>query len=136
MYYILKCEEHLPQQFLTTQQQAEQQARLREKIKENKLRVAAGEFFENVRKQAQVVNVLNDAAKAQQMPGVAATVNGRPVALEQLADECITRHGQRSAGRRDQPQNPPAGAEPQAGGYRAGRDRRRDEPCGRGLRLS
>jgi len=94
MYYVLLCEEHLPQQHLTSQQQAQQQARIREKIKENKLRIAAGDFFDNVRKQAQVVNVYNDAAKAQQMPGVAATVNGRPVSLEQLAAECITRHGQ------------------------------------------
>src|SRR5262245_20400892 len=51
MYYVILCEEHLPQQHLTTQQQTEQQARLRERIKENKLRVAAGEFFERVRKE-------------------------------------------------------------------------------------
>ncbi len=94
MYYVLKCEEHLPQQRLTSQQQAEQEARLREKIKENKLRVAAGEFFDAVHKQARIVNVYNDAKLAQQMPGVAATVNGRQIPLEQLAAECITRHGQ------------------------------------------
>lgn len=94
MFYVLMCEEQLPQTHLTSPQLAEQQARLREKIKENKLRVAAGEFFEKVQKQAQIVNVFNDPAKAQQQPGVAATVNGRPIPLEALAAECITRHGE------------------------------------------
>ena len=94
MYYVLKCEEQLPQQRLTSQQQVEQEARLRERIKENKLRVAAGQYFDSVHKQAQIVNIYNDPAKAAQQPGVAATVNGRPISLESLAAECITRHGQ------------------------------------------
>src|SRR2546423_1272550 len=46
MYYILKCEEIIAQQFLSTQQLAEQQSRLKEKIKDNKLRASASEFFE------------------------------------------------------------------------------------------
>jgi parvulin-like peptidyl-prolyl isomerase len=95
MYYILKCEERLPQQqFLAGPQLAEQKARLAEKLKENKLRVAGAEFFEKVQKQAQVVNVLNDEKLSQQMPGVAATVNGRPITMQQLAEECLARHGQ------------------------------------------
>jgi parvulin-like peptidyl-prolyl isomerase len=93
MHYILKCEEILPEQFLSGQQLADQQARLKEKLKENKMRAAAGEFFENVQKQAKIVNVLNDPQKQQQMPGVAATVNGRPITLQELAEECIARHG-------------------------------------------
>jgi parvulin-like peptidyl-prolyl isomerase len=94
MYYVILCEEHLPQQHLTSQQMAEQQGRLKEKIKENKLRVAAGEFFDKVHKQAQIVNVFNNAELSKKMPGVAATVNGRQIPLENLAAECITRHGQ------------------------------------------
>jgi parvulin-like peptidyl-prolyl isomerase len=93
MHYILKCEEILPQQYLSSQQIAEQQARLKDKLKENKLRQAAGDFFESMQKQAQVVNVFNDPAKQQQMPNVAATINGKPISLAQLADECVTRHG-------------------------------------------
>jgi parvulin-like peptidyl-prolyl isomerase len=93
MHYILRCEEILPQQFLSGQQLAEQQARLKDKLKENKLRQAAGEFFEAMQKQAQVVNVFNDPKKQAQMPNVAATINGKPISLAELADECITRHG-------------------------------------------
>jgi hypothetical protein len=95
MYYILKCEERLPQQqFLAGPQLAEQKAKLQDKLKENKLRIAGGQFFENLQKQAKVENIFNDPQKQQQMPGVAATVNGRPVSLQQLSEECLTRHGQ------------------------------------------
>src|SRR5207249_2970189 len=72
---------------------AEQQARLKEKIKENKLRAAAGEYFEQLKKQAQIVLVLTDKEKQKEMPNVAATVSGRQITLDQLAAECITRHG-------------------------------------------
>lgn len=93
MHYILKCEEQIPQQFISSQHLAEQQARLKEKIKEAKLRAAASQFFDNVRKTAQIEMVLNDAEKQKQMPGVAATVNGKAIAITQLAEECINRHG-------------------------------------------
>jgi parvulin-like peptidyl-prolyl isomerase len=93
MYYILKCEELLPQQFLSSQQMAEQQARMKEKIKENKLRTSAADFFEARKKEAKIEVVLGDAQKQQQMPTVAALVNGRQLTLSQLAEECITRHG-------------------------------------------
>src|SRR5262245_28995917 len=97
MYYVLKCEEIMPQQYLSNQQLAEQQMRMKEKIKENKLRVSAADFFERKKKEAQIDLILGDKPeqlqKQQQMPGVAAVVNGRQVTLAQLADECITRHG-------------------------------------------
>lgn len=94
MYYVIKCEKKLPQQFLSGPQLAEQQTRIADKLKENKLRLASGQFFENMQKQAQIVNVLNDPQKQQQMPGVAATINGRQITLAQLSEECLTRHGQ------------------------------------------
>jgi parvulin-like peptidyl-prolyl isomerase len=97
MYYVLKCEEILPQQYLSSQQMADQQARMKDKIKENKLRVSASEFFEKRKQQAQIDIVLGNKPeqlqKQQQMPGVAAVVNGRQITLAQLADECIARHG-------------------------------------------
>jgi parvulin-like peptidyl-prolyl isomerase len=94
MYYILKCEEHIPQQFVSSPQVAEQQKRLEERIRDNKMRVASAQMMEQMLKSAQVVNVFNDADKAKAQPGVAATVNGKPIALGVLADECIARHGE------------------------------------------
>jgi hypothetical protein len=97
MYYILKCEEIMPQQYLSNQQLVEQQSRMKDRIKENKLRASAADFFEKKKKEAQIDLILGDKPeqiqKQQQMPGVAAVVNGRQITLAQLADECITRHG-------------------------------------------
>ncbi|MEX2173871.1 MAG: peptidylprolyl isomerase [Pirellulaceae bacterium] len=93
MHYILKCEEQIPAQYISSQQVAEQEKRLAERIREAKMRVAAAQMMEQVQKSAQVVNVYNDPDQAKAQPGVAATVNGQPIGLAQLADECITRHG-------------------------------------------
>jgi parvulin-like peptidyl-prolyl isomerase len=97
MYYILKCEEVLPPQYMSSQQLAEQQSRLKEKLKEAKLRSSASEFFENRKKQAQMTLILGNSEQhkqlQQQYPGLAAVVNGKQLTLAQLADECITRHG-------------------------------------------
>ncbi|MDX1944885.1 MAG: peptidylprolyl isomerase [Pirellulaceae bacterium] len=94
MFYILKCEEQIPQQFISSQQLAEQQKRLSERIRENKMRVAASKFFDDMQKQAQIVNVMADPMLAQAQPGIAATIGGRPITLQQLGDECIVRHGE------------------------------------------
>src|SRR6476659_11090680 len=87
----------MPQQFLSSQQLAEQQARMKDKIKENKLRSSAADFFEKKKKEAQIELILGDKPeqlqRQQQLPGVAAIVNGRQITLAQLADECLTRHG-------------------------------------------
>jgi parvulin-like peptidyl-prolyl isomerase len=97
MYYILKCEEIIAQQYLSSQQIAEQQARMKEKIKENKLRTSAAEFFEKRKQEAKIELVLGSSPeqqrRQQELPGVAALINGRQLTLAQLADECITRHG-------------------------------------------
>jgi len=46
-----------------------------------------------VQQGAKVVNVLNDPQMSQQMPGIAATVNGHQIPLAELAEECLLRHG-------------------------------------------
>ena len=123
MYYILKCEEIMPQQFLSSQQLAEQQARMKEKIKENKLRVSAAEFFEKKKKEAKIELILGSTEarqlkRQQEMPGVAAVVNGRQLTLAQACRRVHHPARQRSARRRNQPQDAAAGAESQAAGNR------------------
>jgi parvulin-like peptidyl-prolyl isomerase len=68
-------------------------ARLEDAIRDRKLRTVASDTFAELQKQATVQNVLNDPIKSRQMPGVAALINGQPITLEQLADECAGRHG-------------------------------------------
>jgi parvulin-like peptidyl-prolyl isomerase len=94
MYYILKCEEQLPAQYIASQHIAEQQKRLEERIREGKMRVAAAQLMEQLQKSAKVEFIYTDAAKQQSLPGVAATIDGRQITLAQLADECIVRHGE------------------------------------------
>ena len=64
-----------------------------EVIRDRKLRGVAAEVFEQLQKRSVVENVFNDPVKRQQMPGVAALINGSQITVRQLADECIERHG-------------------------------------------
>jgi parvulin-like peptidyl-prolyl isomerase len=66
---------------------------LREAIRDQKMRGVASKIFEQLQANAKVENVFNDPVKREQMPGVAAVINGRPIPLRDLAEECITRHG-------------------------------------------
>jgi hypothetical protein len=55
---------------------------------------AASELFRQLQDQAELRNVYNDPELSRQMPGVAATINQRQIRLQELADECIQRHGE------------------------------------------
>jgi parvulin-like peptidyl-prolyl isomerase len=94
MYYILKCEEQIQGQFIASQHVAEQQQRLSERIKENKMRIASAQLMEQVQKSAQIDIIFTDKDKAAAHPGVAAIVNGKPLSLATLSDECIERYGE------------------------------------------
>lgn len=90
-YVILKCEGHLPARSIKLEDARPQ---LEEAIRETKLGIVANGLFDELRKNAEVVNVLNDPVKSKQMPGVAALINGSKVSLEELAEMCIERHGE------------------------------------------
>ncbi len=66
---------------------------INDRIRDNKVRVAAGELFAELQEKAEVVNVLGDASLEQQYPGVAAIVNGQQVLISQVGAEAIKRHG-------------------------------------------
>ncbi len=90
-YVILKCEGLLQTHQNINKDQVREQ--LAESIKERKLRAAAGETFKTLQKNAEIKNILNDPNASQQYPGVAATINGQPISLRDLSEECIERHG-------------------------------------------
>ncbi len=92
-YVILKCERHYPAAEISSEQRPLIEERLREEIAESKLGDAATELFSRLQAQAQIVNVHNNPELRQQMPGVAATINGTNVTLNYLAEECIARFG-------------------------------------------
>lgn len=92
-YLVLKCEKHLEGTYVSSEQLPQIQSQLEEQIRDQKLRTAAGELFQKLQKESQVVNVYNDAKLREKMPNVAATINGQPITLQQLSDECLQRHG-------------------------------------------
>ncbi|MFZ5832765.1 MAG: peptidylprolyl isomerase [Planctomycetota bacterium] len=67
---------------------------LEEIVRERKMRDVAAEIFQQLQQGAKVVNVLNNPVLSRQMPGVAATINGVPIPLSDLAAHCIERHGE------------------------------------------
>lgn len=92
-HLIIKCEGHLEATYLAGADLKIAQDRLRDRIRDQKLRTSSADLFQKLQKQAQVVNVINDPEKQKQNPGVAALINGQPISMNQLAEECIARHG-------------------------------------------
>lgn len=90
-YVILKCEGHLPARNFGLEAVRPQ---LEAKIRDRKLHTVGGQIFQKLQKNAVVENVFNDPVKSRQMPGVAATINGHPIPLSELAEECIARYGE------------------------------------------
>ncbi|GAA4419916.1 peptidylprolyl isomerase [Bremerella cremea] len=92
-YLIFKCEEHLSADEIPAGSLNGIRQRMADVVRESKMREAAGDIYEKLQASAQIVNVYNDPSKASRMPGVAATLNGQPVSLQELKEECISRHG-------------------------------------------
>jgi parvulin-like peptidyl-prolyl isomerase len=90
-YVILKREGLLPARPVKFEQV---EPKLEEILRDRKMRTVAQEIFQQLQKNTRVENVWNDPAKQQQMPGVAATINGTPLTIRELDEECIARHGQ------------------------------------------
>jgi parvulin-like peptidyl-prolyl isomerase len=90
-FAILKCEGLVDPAPIDRKQV---QAKLEELVRDKKLRTASAEVFEKLQHDAKVVNVYNNPELRNQMPGVAATINGRSITLRELSDECIVRYGE------------------------------------------
>ncbi len=89
-YVILQRESLIPARDFKLEQVAGQ---LEEIIRERKMRKVANDIFRRLQDEAKVENVWNDPARRQKLPGVAALINGEPIAIRELALECIDRHG-------------------------------------------
>lgn len=93
-YHILKCDKHLPETLIPSQNLAHAEEMIRDKLYDDKLREASTHLFEQLQQDAKVVNVYNNPQLRQQNPGVAAMINGQPLTIAYLSEECIVRHGQ------------------------------------------
>ena len=89
-FIVVKCEDRLPAADVKLE---DVRPRLLEDLRERKSRSASGEVFRSLQDASTVENVMNDPAKAAASPGVAARVNGQPLAIEAVQATCIERHG-------------------------------------------
>lgn len=92
-FLILKCESHMPGNPPNKSLMPVVEKDIQTTILDRKLRSAGADLFKELQKKAEIRNVMNDPAESRRMPGVAATVNGQPITLAQLAEECVARHG-------------------------------------------
>jgi parvulin-like peptidyl-prolyl isomerase len=92
-YVLLYCEDLIPEQYPTTKQLPAIEKQLTDKLREDRMRKASAEFFARVQQSAKIVVVWNDAELRKAQPGVAATINGRPVTIADLQSECVERYG-------------------------------------------
>jgi len=91
-FAILRCEGRTPPTGFTKDQV---RSRLEEFVRERKLHSVAADIFKKLQDEAEIVNVYNEPQKQAQMPGVAATINGKTITVRDLSEECISRHGDR-----------------------------------------
>lgn len=89
-FIVVKCEDRLPAADVKVE---DVRPRILEDLRERKSRSASGEMFRRLQDASTVENVMNDATKAVASPGVAARVNGQPIAIETVQATCIERHG-------------------------------------------
>jgi len=90
-YVILKCEGRLPARDVPVEKV---KPMLAEHIRQGKLREESVRVFQNLQKHAQVENTYNNPQRQPSTPGVVATINGEPVAMRELAEECLAVYGE------------------------------------------
>ena len=92
-FLILKCEKRVAPTYVAERLRADANRRLQDRIVDSKLRSASTGLFQELQEKAKVILVFRDAKLRKQMPGIAATINGQPITVQQLSEECITRYG-------------------------------------------
>ena len=92
-FVIIKCEKILQPNYLSTTVRQKAEVQIRHTLEEQKLRSSAAQTFSRLQQESKIVNVYNNAQLRQQMPGVAATINGKQVTIRELSEECLNRYG-------------------------------------------
>ncbi|MEM6981335.1 MAG: peptidylprolyl isomerase, partial [Planctomycetota bacterium] len=66
---------------------------IQDRIRDDKMRIAATKLFEQLQTQAKVQKVLGNDTLGQQYPGVAAIINGQQIPIASVAAQAVKRHG-------------------------------------------
>lgn len=92
-WILLQAVRRMPETHPSAQAMPAIREQINDAIRDDKVRVAAGELFNRLQQEAQVTKFLGDEEAMKQNPGIAATVNGQKVTIAQVAAECVKRHG-------------------------------------------
>lgn len=93
LHIILQCVRHYPATPPDPQTLPIIQERIVDQLRDQRLGKAADELFAVLQQNSKVVAVIGNPELEQQYPGIAGFINNQPVARDQLAKDCIDRHG-------------------------------------------
>lgn len=93
-HIFLRCVKQIEGTHLAPEFREAAKGRIVEHLRQKKMEVVADGLFEKLQKEVQIINMYQRPDLQRQMPGVAATIDGTPITIRQLAEECISRHGQ------------------------------------------
>ncbi len=91
-FVILKCEGRVPAAEGVSKDKVRD--RLAEFVREGKTRKVAEGVYKELHDSSKIVIAFGDPEKRSQMPGIAASVNGKNLTIRELAEACIDRHGE------------------------------------------
>ena len=66
---------------------------IQDRLRDDKMKVAASELFTKLQQDAKVIHVLGDEEMSKQYPGAAAVINGQQISISTLAAKCMKRYG-------------------------------------------
>lgn len=92
-FVIVQCIKHIPAYELTPAEKQQLELRIINGLSRDYMQQASRTLLERLESSAQIVNVFDSPELSQQMPGVAAIVNGTNVTIRELSEECISRFG-------------------------------------------
>lgn len=93
MHVFLQCVRILPATPPAPQALPAIQQRVEDQLRDQRLGQAANEIFATLQKTSQVVTVFGNQELEAKHPGVAGFLNQEAIPMDQLAAECIQRHG-------------------------------------------
>lgn len=93
MHVILQGVRQLPATPPAPQMLPTIQQRIEDQIRDRRVGESANQIFETLQKNSELVTVLGNRELEAKYPGVAGYLNREPIPMDQLAAECISRHG-------------------------------------------
>jgi parvulin-like peptidyl-prolyl isomerase len=92
-YVFVKCEKHISSTYVAPQFRKDAESRLREQITENHLRSYSATIFQKLQDAAKITTLYDKPSMKDSHPGIVAMLNGQPITVRDLAEECIKRYG-------------------------------------------